>query len=50
MQDRVRKQLVRGLDVALDELVVLLAAAPGVAIAQIERVLQQLFVIGADIE
>ena len=39
-----------GLDVALDEVVVFVAAAPGVAIAQIERILQQLFVIGADIE
>ena len=50
MQHRARKQLVSGLDVALDELLVFGTAAPAVAIAEIERVLQQLFVVGADVK
>ena len=40
----------RGLDILLDELVVFGAAAAGVAVAYIERVLEQLLVIGADVQ
>ncbi len=50
VQDGMRKQPVGGFDVAADEGVVVVAAAPGMAVTQVERVLQELFVIGADIQ
>ena len=50
MQHRGGEQPVGSLDVVLDERVVFGAAPAGVAVADVERVVEQLFVVGADIE
>jgi hypothetical protein len=50
MQHRVGEQLMRGCDAGLNECVVVRAAVLRVAVTQVERVIQQGLVVGADIQ
>ena len=50
MQQGVREQRRHSLDIPFDERVVILAAPPGMPVAQVQRVAQQCFVVGAGIE
>ena len=50
VQDRVGESLARARDIGVDELVVLLATDPRAAQAEVARVVEQLFAVGADIE
>jgi hypothetical protein len=50
VQQRLREQLRRRSDVRVDEVVVSLPAYPGVPVAHVPRVVEQLFVIGAHVQ
>ena len=50
MQHHVREQLMRGLDVGLNERVVVGATVSGVAVTQIEGIIQEGLVVGPDIQ
>ena len=50
LQERVRKDPAHAVNERLDELLVPLAPQPALAIAPVERIGQQLDVVGADVE
>ncbi len=50
VQQRAGEHLRRSPDIALDERLVVLAANPGMPVAQVERVAEQHLVVGSDIE